>query len=439
MIRTPQTWAPPVADAIGPGWSDRPVDEPDLASWAWHRASGAAVAVLAMAAVGLALWEGPEGAVITGTGAALGIYVLGPLAALAERWYGRKRPITPRRLRYLWMIAAVVIAALTLFGIVFAPAAALAAYVGVTAGLRLPRRWGRPIAVLVPTGTLVGYGIATGVSLIEAVLLLALLVVVPAAVPLVPGLRGGAALVALGAGMPAAVALLLDQGGWTALLVVPWVVATSAGALVVAWRWSRGRRRVRDLIWPMGAGYLVFGSLWLLADRAGYQPAGFGPPFVQLTAVHFTYAGSVAAVLACCAWARRPGDRLAATAAVAIAVAPPLVAIGFVAVGALQVVGAVLLTVGTYALAWVTLRHVVPTVHPLAAWTLGASAVSVLVPMALAVQWAVGANLGTPALSIPQMAATHGVANAVGFALLGVLGWSLVRREPSAAGDGGDA
>lgn len=346
--------------------------------------------------------------------------------------------MTPRRLRRLWMIAAVVIATLTIFGVLFAPAAALAAYVGVTAGLRLPRRWGRPVAVLVPTAAL-GYGVAADVSLIEAVLLLALLVVVPAAVPFVPGLGGGAALVALGAGMPAAVAVLGDPGDWTAVLVVPWVVATSAGALVVAWRWSSGPRRVRDLLWPLSAGYLAFGSLWLLADRAGDEPAGFGPPFVQLTAVHFAYAGFVATVLAGCAWARRPDDRLAATAAIAIAGAPPLVAIGFAAVGALQIVGAVLLTVGTYALAWVTLRHVVPTVRPLAAWPLGASAVSVLVPMALAVQWAVGANLGTPALSIPQMAATHGVANAVGFALLGVLGWRLVRRDRPAPGDGGDA
>jgi hypothetical protein len=174
----------------------------------------------------------------------------------------------------------------------------------------------------------------------------------------------------------------------------------------------------------------------LLADRAGYEPAGFGPPFVQLTAVHFAYAGFVATVLAGCAWARRPDDRLAATAAIAIGAAPPFVAIGFAVLGALQVVGAVLLTVGTYALAWVMLRHVVPTVRPLAAWALGASAASVLVTMLLAVQWAVGANLGTPALSIPQMAATHGVANAVGFALLGVLGWSRVRREPSATGGG---
>ena len=45
--------------------------------------------------------------------------------------------------------------------------------------------------------------------------------------------------------------------------------------------------------------------------------------------------------------------------------------------------------------------------------------------MMLAVQWAVGANYGTPALSIPAMVHVHGVANAVGFALFGVAGWRL--------------
>lgn len=281
---------------------------------------------------------------------------------------------------------------------------------------------------------------APDVSLVDGVLVLALLVVVPTALALVPMAPRGAPLVALAAGGPATAGLLLtpSDGMLAAVLTIPWVAATTAGAMHVLARWLAHGRRRREVVWVAACGYLAFGSLWLLADRAGYEPAGFGPPFVQLTAVHFTYAGFVATVLAGSAWARRPGDRVAATAVALLVTAPPFVAIGFVALGALQIVGAVLLTIGTYALAWVTLRRVVPTVPSPAAWLLGVSSVSVLVPMLLAVQWAVGANLGTPALSVPDMAATHGVANAGGFCLLGVLGWRLVRRDDRAAGEGGD-
>ncbi len=79
------------------------------------------------------------------------------------------------------------------------------------------------------------------------------------------------------------------------------------------------------------------------------------------------------------------------------------------------------------------MRHVVPGLRPAAAVALTVSSLSVLVPMLLAVQWAAGANLGTPALSIPDMARTHGVANAVGFALLGVVGWRLLEHQAGVA------
>ena len=36
---------------------------------------------------------------------------------------------------------------------------------------------------------------------------------------------------------------------------------------------------------------------------------------------------------------------------------------------------------------------------------------------------------GEPALSIPDMARTHGVVNAVGFTLLGLLGWQAGSRQ----------
>ncbi len=429
---------------VGPGT----VVEPDLASWAWHRATGAAVAVVVAASAGLLLTPGElGGAVLTGGAAAAAIYVVGPCLALLERYRLRDEVVTLGRLRRFWLVAAAASACLPLLGAwgalvaaVGAPLALLTAWVAVPAGLRLPAVVGRPLAVLVPIAVVAaGVVAAARPTLVDGALMAAVLVVVPVAVPLLPRVPPPATLVVLAAGTPAAAGLLLrpEDGLLASALTVPWVVLTAIGALAAVLRWQRAGWGRRDLPPVVACGYLAVGALWLLADRLAVEPAGFGPPFVQLTAVHFTYAGFVATVMATRARTVRPTDRIAGAAVACTVAAPPLVALGFVTVGALQIVGAVVLTVGTYALAWVTLRHVVPRSDTATSSLLAISSVSVLVPMALAVQWAVGTNLGTPALSIPAMTATHGVTNALGFCLLGVLGWRREARDrPATAADG---
>jgi hypothetical protein len=54
------------------------------------------------------------------------------------------------------------------------------------------------------------------------------------------------------------------------------------------------------------------------------------------------------------------------------------------------------------------------------------SSVAPLVPMVLAVQWALAQHVSMPALSINAMASTHGLLNAVGFVMIGLAGWLLV-------------
>lgn len=120
--------------------------------------------------------------------------------------------------------------------------------------------------------------------------------------------------------------------------------------------------------------------------------------------------------------------------------APPIVAAGFLWLGALQIAGAALSTAALWLLAWVVMRHVVPTVPRPAAILFTVSSVAVLVPMLLALQWAVGHNLGTPALSIQTMARTHGLTNALAFTLPALLAWHLTPEQPDpppppAAGD----
>ena len=303
--------------------------------------------------------------------------------------------------------------------------------------------------------------------MIEGLLALGVLVIVPLGVRLHPDLPGRWVGTVLAAGVVAVAGLFVEQGPVAAALAAVWFLFAAAAAVVSLARWAVSGSRsfklqpdphtfpaeprcvgpdrsnrsrthtpsgasvrrggaVLELAWVAAPAYLAFGALWLVADRAAVEPAGIVAPFVLLTAVHFHYAGFVASLLAALVRARVGASAPRATAAAVVAVvgAPPVIAAGFAVLGVLQVVGAVVLTAGLFGLAWLTLRHVVPTAEDRAARVLlVVSSLAVLVPMLLAVQWAIGWNYGTPALSIPVMARTHGVVNAVGFSLCGVLGW----------------
>lgn len=282
-----------------------------------------------------------------------------------------------------------------------------------------PAVWGGLIWVITVAAGAAGVGRLT---LVDALLLLAVVVIVPLAVPLHPAARRPHVIAAVLAGMPTAPALLAERGSLAAVLTLPWLAAAGAGAILAAAWWLSTTRRTADAVWVAAAAYLTVGAAWLGADRLDLQPVGFVAPFVELTAVHFHYAGFVASVLAACLHRRRP-ERLPAAATGLIVAAPPIVAIGFTSYGPLQIAGALLLTAGLWLLAWETIRHVAPRTDRLAGALLVTSALATIVPMALAVQWAVGFNYDTPALTIPAMARIHGITNAVGFAFLGVLGW----------------
>jgi uncharacterized protein (UPF0548 family) len=161
----------------------------------------------------------------------------------------------------------------------------------------------------------------------------------------------------------------------------------------------------------------------LAASRLGWTPLGQREPIVELTAVHYIYAGAAALVLA--GWTARAVP-IALTAA-----APPIVAIGFVTGSAIpQVGGAVLMTLGVWATATVQLGASLDRSRrrsPRA--LLAVSGVSIWVPMVLAVAWAAGQHWSVPILSIPDMARTHGAVNATGFVLCGLLARRGERRD----------
>jgi hypothetical protein len=95
-----------------------------------------------------------------------------------------------------------------------------------------------------------------------------------------------------------------------------------------------------------------------------------------------------------------------------------------------QVTGAILLTLGVWIVAGLTAAVVAPrTADAGARALLTVSALTVVVPMVLAVFWAAGQHYDVPALDVPAMARVHGTLNALGFSLAGLLGWVARDRQ----------
>jgi hypothetical protein len=178
--------------------------------------------------------------------------------------------------------------------------------------------------------------------------------------------------------------------------------------------------------------FLVVGAVWLVLWRADVRPNDLPIEIVQLTAVHFHFAGFAGPILAAQAarWLRAlPGrwDALAAYAGLGVVLAMILVAAGIVGSPLLEVEGSILMALSLIAIAAGT---------TLIAWRLplGArvllitSSAAVWIAMVLAVQYAVGQYLVVGGLSVRDMARTHGVLNVV-FTVFGLAGWKLAGKK----------
>lgn len=304
----------------------------------------------------------------------------------------------------------------------------------------------RTAAVGAAAWTIVALAAATGavdLTLIDVLLALAPLVVVPVGLVVAgPSGREPARLVRLAAAALVVPSLLTDARLTAGALALPWLAVAVHQFVVGAVRWldapDFSPAALARLASPL---YLTVAAAWLVASRLRLEPVGIGEPIVELTAVHFHYAGFAAALLA--ARTHEVAAHLTprwATAGTLLTIAsPPLVAVGFTTGAApAQVGGALLLSIGVWIVAGLTLAVVIPrTAGAATRALLGLSALAVAAPMVLAVFWAAGQHYDIPALDVPAMARIHGTVNAFGFTLAGLLGWLLRDLRSHATPPGG--
>ncbi len=189
-----------------------------------------------------------------------------------------------------------------------------------------------------------------------------------------------------------------------------------------------------EILIAVGRLDLAVGGAWLVASRWGMRPMGIQEPIGLLTAVHFHFAGFATATIAAAtlAYAERRGKarRWLRVVVGLVAGMPIVVAAGFVISPGMKMGAAILFSASVAGLA-IAVRACGSTAeNGTARILLQVAAGAVFAGMVLSASYAVADYAGSEALTIPQMARTHGVLNAVGFCLPGLLGW-LVETQRS--------
>jgi AcrR family transcriptional regulator len=270
---------------------------------------------------------------------------------------------------------------------------------------------------------------ADGAAMIlRLVVMLGMLVVLPLGLGLIPGLPTGLPRLWVAGAVPAAVALWLSQGPLAAGLCVPYeLVAVGLALFGLRW-WWRSPRGAADLAVLVALAAPTVAATALIAERAGRDLFGFPPSLLALTVAHFHFGGFAAALIAGLVCLSTDDGPLARAAALCVTHRrggglPRLLARRVGSFGrVMELAGTVVLTVGLWLVAWLTWRERRGADRLTRVLFLVAAVVPVAT-MALALSWALGRVSDLPHLSIDAMVASHGVANAVGFALCSVLAW----------------
>jgi hypothetical protein len=232
------------------------------------------------------------------------------------------------------------------------------------------------------------------------------------------------------------VSFFLDNRNAAAWLASAWLLVCAGFAgdglrrFVIA-----GTKSFSQFCFAVGEGYLLVAGAWLVASRAGLHVLVFREPIVLLTAVHFHFAGFASAVLAGLTYERFHESRWKAAlqaALLAVVCGPAILGLAFLLGPKVKLAAALLIALGQFGLAGGMVRIGIVAKNGIGRFLLFVAGGSAALGMILAAVWAVGEYPLQAFVNIRQMAEFHGVLNAAGFVLCGLLGWLLVSSELAA-------
>jgi len=268
---------------------------------------------------------------------------------------------------------------------------------------------------------------AFSISWVQSLLVLAPLLLIPLAYPLIKPSQSFSPSLLFG-GLAFGISYLLPLGYWAAGLALVWLLCT----LLLAWNQIHHYRQQQKESGTSYAGlaaflYLPIAAAWALADRLGLQPMGFQSTIVLLTAVHFHYAGFLLLVV---------GHRILTFSPLAykiswdllLVVGVPLVALGITlsqwnGPAWIETLSATVMAIGGLGVALLHLRRSRQIQSAIVRWAWRVGALCLSIGMCLAVAYGWRPFFPLDFLSIPWMYAVHGTLNFFGVGLLVIAWW----------------
>ncbi|MGW0120395.1 YndJ family protein [Streptomyces sp. NPDC003327] len=235
--------------------------------------------------------------------------------------------------------------------------------------------------------------------------------------------------------LPGALSLWLPRSGLATALAAVYALATLALALQAPARLFLTRSlRPREIAVLTALVSPAVAGLALVSERAGHRLFGFDLDMLALTVPHFHFAGFAAALVAGLVHRAAADGPTARFAALSVPAGTLFVLIGYFIDDWAELVGAVVLTAGMTAVAVLTLRERRDlATDRLTRALLAVSALVLSVTMLLALSWALGEATGLPHLGLTWTAATHGLGNALGFAVCALLARRRLHSTAAAA------
>jgi len=235
-------------------------------------------------------------------------------------------------------------------------------------------------------------------------------------------------------GALAALSFTIDAGLAAAAMTLPWLVLGAALALDelrtigVA---TLLRRPNAAVLGPLATWiWMTAGAMWLTAHRLGLEPLGFDRAITLLTVAHFHVAGLGLTALLVVTHRRRPHTTL--VAAIWLHQAGMLaVAAGLTFDDHLEVAGAAAITLALAIWAAIVVAWIRNDLHGRALVLLTVAAIAWILPMTLALGWALSSFLPQPVVTtFRTMLRYHAALQTFGLVLCGLTG-VLLSEPPS--------
>ncbi|MCC6283329.1 MAG: YndJ family transporter [Saprospiraceae bacterium] len=239
-------------------------------------------------------------------------------------------------------------------------------------------------------------------------------------------------------GLAQAYYLTEAPASWRALLALPYVVfALWVTVRELAQLFTLPNIQLPDLVRLAALFYWSTGAVFALSFLAEYQPLGFDPMIVSLTAAHFHIAGFVLATVAYRMLLSDPG-RITTLCGWGVLAGMPSVATGIVLTHwgfdpVFEWVSALIFVLFTAVLVGWHLNKLRDSNYPPAArlyWFCGT--ICLLAGIALASLYALRFVYPISWVHIPNMKIWHGTLNTIGFGWLVLRGWRQVKEVTSA-------